>query len=954
MRGLLACAFALVRYPDDASLYAMAADATEGDRDVAATTPSQADLGVANRDIGQYDKTTGQKKQGADSSPMLMQQYTACDGGFMNTGDVHFWRDFVGPVREFTLDSGVALNESRSYNRWTQQIISRVGLQTLAEECLFGTFTLLWNSIAAIEYDAGLAAAQELFQVAKSMLEQIAGQPWFGTEVFGHGGADDDSSSTRSPLPRNYWDTAALARSFHLLERVLIPPRNEELDNAARRSRKGSGEILRRDKVLQTAKKCTKAENGVEVRSSGSDTTGLESETSDACGDTGALSEQRTLERAQAPPSARLQQPEFEKSIRLEQAFEAKLAGGGQQLPARRRDQLRIYVYDLSTEGHAALRRKLRLQESVDRESVSFGGTATVDEKSLTPNELVREGRYLEAVGHGLSNCMHGMYGTEIAFHRWFQNSPHRVWHPEGANLFVIPSYFKCIDQLDWVDGFHENVLDLRKTTTRPPSETETGGTQAVEGIGQETLSIEEVETPAAILMRQMVAFMRAFGPYFDRKQGADHVVLYSWGRHPCAITTEWREIFGTHIIQLQVEDRCENIDANTKASEQSADQEGKHGNAAHSLGEPSFLPHKDVMIPGFTDPWRSKILKRHNRQLEKRPLLLSFHGRSPQNTNSYQNVTVRGRIFSDYDLLEEEWQPLVSIGGFIEDYHQILGTSLFCLAPRGTTPWTIHLYVALLVGCIPVIVSDLVRLPFGSFLDYDSFAIRWPEENFSLPELLRYLRTLTNERPVLVRQMKERVDATSCWFDYDLSDGPCSPYVAVLEELKIRVATLPAQVFSQKHGGSSCPMPSKALATEYSDFSRETQACEKHDELQSRRPAMTRLRIGYQWFHPALDREFFTLRPLADFVRLHRRRSVAVVTDDYHAEELLTFLHADGLLLVEKDVARPIWEVRIVPVAFPAGFAAGYSARFKGTQEQNSTIIRTVATTIDAVQDEI
>ena len=42
-------------------------------------------------------------------------------------------------------------------------------------------------------------------------------------------------------------------------------------------------------------------------------------------------------------------------------------------------------------------------------------------------------------------------------------------------------------------------------------------------------------------------------------------------------------------------------------------------------------------------------------------------------------------------------------VGGFIEEYHTLMGRSRFCLAPRGITPWTIHLFVSMLAGCIPV-----------------------------------------------------------------------------------------------------------------------------------------------------------------------------------------------------------------------------------------------------------
>jgi len=42
-------------------------------------------------------------------------------------------------------------------------------------------------------------------------------------------------------------------------------------------------------------------------------------------------------------------------------------------------------------------------------------------------------------------------------------------------------------------------------------------------------------------------------------------------------------------------------------------------------------------------------------------------------------------------------------VGGFVEEYHTLMGRSRFCLAPRGITPWTIHLFVSMLAGCIPV-----------------------------------------------------------------------------------------------------------------------------------------------------------------------------------------------------------------------------------------------------------
>lgn len=46
-------------------------------------------------------------------------------------------------------------------------------------------------------------------------------------------------------------------------------------------------------------------------------------------------------------------------------------------------------------------------------------------------------------------------------------------------------------------------------------------------------------------------------------------------------------------------------------------------------------------------------------------------------------------------------------------------GRSLFCLNPAGDTPSSARLFDAIVSGCIPVIVSDELELPFEGILDY-------------------------------------------------------------------------------------------------------------------------------------------------------------------------------------------------------------------------------------------
>lgn len=61
---------------------------------------------------------------------------------------------------------------------------------------------------------------------------------------------------------------------------------------------------------------------------------------------------------------------------------------------------------------------------------------------------------------------------------------------------------------------------------------------------------------------------------------------------------------------------------------------------------------------------------------------------------------------------------------------------SVFCLSPAGDTPSSARLFDAIVSGCIPVIVSDELELPFEGILNYrkvcyDAMKIWLPIANF-------------------------------------------------------------------------------------------------------------------------------------------------------------------------------------------------------------------------------
>ena len=352
-------------------------------------------------------------------------------------------------------------------------------------------------------------------------------------------------------------------------------------------------------------------------------------------------------------------------------------------------------------------------------------GTGTLD---LGPSHYLRSGStgYLTGMMARPLQCLFGMYGTELLFHNRFQQEAAacKTSNPADADIFFVPSYFKCIEVLNYFDVF------------------------------------DEAGSEAETLLQQTLEYVQSFGPWFNRKDGADHVFLFSWGRHPCRIPG-WRAGLRSAMF-LQVENHCEDLNLESP--------------------EPSFSRWKDIIIPGHVDLWRARELIEKNKPLEERDVFISFHGRHAGNTDSYENVSVRTSI-----MKELSGQPGVSVGGFIEEYHALMGRSLFCLAPRGITPWTIHLFVALLAGCIPIILSDDLEPPFQELLDWPKFSIKWPTHQIG--DLYAYLKSM----PVAeLRRLKAGADESACWFDYYSEREGCNPFAAVMTLLQRRVAQLP------------------------------------------------------------------------------------------------------------------------------------------------------------------
>eukprot|EP00933_Yihiella_yeosuensis_P040382 TRINITY_DN34683_c0_g1_i1.p1 TRINITY_DN34683_c0_g1~~TRINITY_DN34683_c0_g1_i1.p1 ORF type:complete len:368 (+),score=46.53 TRINITY_DN34683_c0_g1_i1:76-1104(+) len=172
------------------------------------------------------------------------------------------------------------------------------------------------------------------------------------------------------------------------------------------------------------------------------------------------------------------------------------------------------------------------------------------------------------------------------------------------------------------------------------------------------------------------------------------------------------------------------------------------------------YSPWKDVMIPGYIDRWRIAAMRRFNKPTEKRGFLLVFHGNHPGTHSLYVEfkAKVRTKILEEFSGI-----PDCSVGGHTSDFFERMGRSHFCLVPRGSSAWTIHLYESFFFGCIPVILSDYLEVPFQEVVDWPALSIKWPEENVG-PELLAHLRSIPLDR---IAEMKQQLEKAACWFDF-------------------------------------------------------------------------------------------------------------------------------------------------------------------------------------------
>ena len=177
------------------------------------------------------------------------------------------------------------------------------------------------------------------------------------------------------------------------------------------------------------------------------------------------------------------------------------------------------------------------------------------------------------------------------------------------------------------------------------------------------------------------------------------------------------------------------------------------------------------------------------NKPSAKRRMLASFAGTVPDDGalagSGLTNQHPRSRLVQ----LAKKYPPevLSAHSGRTPQYAQLLTDARFCLVPRGLSPWTLRMYETFFAGCVPVIISDAIRLPFQEFIDYSRVSIKWPEARIG-DELIEYLKSI----PVVeVEAMRRRGGAVRCLFAYQAAEDECNAFSATMWALSLKRRSL-------------------------------------------------------------------------------------------------------------------------------------------------------------------
>ncbi|CAL9231234.1 unnamed protein product [Arabidopsis halleri] len=313
--------------------------------------------------------------------------------------------------------------------------------------------------------------------------------------------------------------------------------------------------------------------------------------------------------------------------------------------------------------------------------------------------------------------CASHLFAAEVAIHRALLSSDVRTLDPEEADFYFVPVYVSC--NFSTSNGF--------------PS-----------------------LSHARSLLSSAVDFLSDHYPFWNRTQGADHVFVASHDFGACFHAME------------------------DMAIEEGIPEFLKKSIILQTFGVKYKHPCQKVehvVIPPYIPP------ESVQRAIEKAPangrrdIWAFFRGKmevNPKNISGrFYSKGVRTAILKKYGGRRRFYLNRHRFAG----YRSEIVRSVFCLCPLGWAPWSPRLVESAVLGCVPVVIADGIKLPFSE-------TVRWPEISLTVAEKdVRSLRKIlehvaATNLSVIQRNLHEPVFKRALLYNVPMKEGDATWHI--------------------------------------------------------------------------------------------------------------------------------------------------------------------------------
>mmetsp|Transcript_36753 Transcript_36753/g.87321 ORF Transcript_36753/g.87321 Transcript_36753/m.87321 type:complete len:263 (+) Transcript_36753:866-1654(+) len=251
--------------------------------------------------------------------------------------------------------------------------------------------------------------------------------------------------------------------------------------------------------------------------------------------------------------------------------------------------------------------------------------------------------------------------------------------------------------------------------------------------------------------------------PYWNRTQGRDHVFVFAGARGP-HIFKDWKRIIKKSIFLTPEGDR--------------------------SLSE-QFNTWKDIVIPGLENTkklWSGELRKQNFERTVFASFRGTIHNREGKSYSRGLRIVMEQNLRGQKDVIFTSQSARCDRNCYFEDMRK----SLFCLCPRGWSPWTLRAYQGMMVGCIPVVIADEIEFPYENTIDWTQLSVKIAEKDVN--------RTMEILRGIPEEQIRRKQDAIAkVWktVTYPVPSEAGDAFHMIMEELGRKRRAFKASTFT-------------------------------------------------------------------------------------------------------------------------------------------------------------